>query len=447
MERTRDELRGNMVMSSGEIDYIDVAENIRLARADVIEALDQFVRIGDFGMLALYKAPDQDVHWLDENGDGTILTTTQQEILSLTPDMEIGPNDTSILLSGKISNSRNQIQEAFVVTVIDGVPQVAEQQIIVQSNEQNKLFSFSSQLAGTYPAGTVVSFNFYAIQGGNLSLGGPINPTRVRMTKAQAAPVIANVDAQLAILIKLIENKADTEYVDKVIINTFSGTAEPIAMLGKNGDIYKRYPSDTPVSIMDEVSYANFDENNMFEIFYDALSLDLWQAKIHYAMNVLLLKYGANGTPDEHAYTLQIGNGTIYDLTVYGKNSVSVTLLIPPTASADMRSITTSTNIKIMSKQLTGQFNDYQKYDNKWFPNVVPFSRTTSTADFAHTHPTRDELTAIFDSEEHHDFAHPHDFFVNNSQGFFIVRYIPNGDTDIAGTNYKFYYESLTEAT
>ena len=266
------------------------------------------------------------------------------------------------------------------------------------------------------------------------------------MTNAEKALIVADNFA-LSLMGKALEDKADIEYVGKVIINTFSGTTVPETILGKDGDIYKRYPSDTPVMVMDETSYADFNENELFEIFYDGTSPNLWQAKVHYTMNVLILKYGTNGSPEEHDYTLQIGNGTVYDLSVYSKNSASIMLFIPPTASNDLRSITTATNIRIASKQLTGRFSDYQKYNNLWFPNVVPFSRITSTVDFAHNSPTKTELVAIFDAEEHHDWAHAHDFFVNNAHGYYLVRYVPNGDTDMNGINYEFFFEALSKAT
>jgi len=190
MARTRDELRGNDVMASGEIDYVNVAENIRLAKADVVEAIDQFIRIGDYGMLTLYKAPDQDVHWFDENENLIDLTTSEQKILSLTPDMELTPDDTSIIVSGRIDNTTNQDRTAYVVIKVDGSQVGPTVEIELLQEETGKIFSINGSITQTYPADTVVSIDIYASSNNALQLNGVTSSAKMRITKAQAAPVI-----------------------------------------------------------------------------------------------------------------------------------------------------------------------------------------------------------------------------------------------------------------
>ena len=218
-ELTRDELRGNDVMASGTIDYANIKENIRLIPADVPEAIDQFLRITDYGFLSLYKAPDQDVHWEDTNSDEVVLTTSQQEIVSVTPNLELNPNDTSIQVSGEISNSKNQIQYAYIQVLLDGVEHGLPREIQMESNQKDRIFAFSTQLVNTYPANTVVSVNIYADQNGNLTLGDILTPVRLKITKAQAAPVIMQVGLTENITLGHGSNAKTLHIVDGRIIN------------------------------------------------------------------------------------------------------------------------------------------------------------------------------------------------------------------------------------
>ena len=246
---------------------------------------------------------------------------------------------------------------------------------------------------------------------------------------------------------KMVLEGATISYVDSVIINTFSGTGVPPTTLGKDGDIFKSFPSETPEIVMNELSSGNYDANDLFEVFYDLGSDDLWQIKISYTLGVILLKYGSNGTPDENGYTMQIGSGTVYDLHLYSSNVQAITLKFPVSANTDVQSITTATNIKISSKKLTGKVVDYLKYNSVWFENALPFARPTATTDFIHHSPDKSEIITAFNSIDHHDFAHQHDFYIKNNQGEFLVHYHPNGDTDESGVNYKFYIDTLDEVT
>lgn len=244
---------------------------------------------------------------------------------------------------------------------------------------------------------------------------------------------------------KIVSEGATLAFVNSVIINTFLGSGTPPETLGKDGDIFKSFPGAAPVVVMDELSDGNYDANNLFEVFYDLGADDLWQVKIGYSLGVVLLKYGANGTPNEHEYTIQIGSGTIYDAYLYSRNSEAITLKFPVAANADIQSITTSTNIKISSKRLSGKIVDFVKYSGVWFENVLPFARPTATTDFIHHTPDKLEIIAAFNSIAQHDFSHQHDFYIKNNQGEFLVHYHPNGDTDESGINYKFYIDVLDE--
>ena len=256
----------------------------------------------------------------------------------------------------------------------------------------------------------------------------------------------ANVRAAFEVIIGAVGSTfASTQYVDSVIINTFTGTAEPANSLGKENDIYKRYPGDSPTVVMDGASVENYDADDLFEVFFNLGADDLWQVKVMASLGIVLLKYGSDGTPDQHDYTMQIGNGVVHDMYLYSSNSQAITLKYPVAANAEIASITTATNIKISSKALSGQFQDYTKYDGEWFP-TIPYSRVEVDKEFDTDVPTSLELVIAFGMADHHDFKHNHKFYVKNSHGLYVITYRANGDVDISGTNYRLYWEKLVES-
>ena len=269
------------------------------------------------------------------------------------------------------------------------------------------------------------------------------NDIHAKLPDNNSGQITPNILRQAFDLLRA-DDTASIEYVDGVIINTFSGTVEPNIALGKEGDIYKRYPSDTPVVVMDEASNAGYDANGTFYVFDDPSSTDLTRVLIGASVSALVLIYGANGAPDEHDYQLQIGSGTVHDLTVIGGNATSVQLSYDAAAAIDVAGITTSSNVRIASAQLTGKFQDYTKYSGAWFP-TIPYSRTEVTTAFSVETPSKVEMVIAFNEADHHDWQHDHKFYVNNAHGLYIITYRSNGDTNDAGTNYKFYWEKLVE--
>ena len=237
----------------------------------------------------------------------------------------------------------------------------------------------------------------------------------------------------------------DAKELNEAVISTFSGTDEPLPSLGKEMDVYKRYPSDTPVVVMDEAAYEGYDANRIFYAFIDNNTEGLQKIGFSVTAGALILFYGSDGMPDEHDYKLQIDSGTIHDLTVATSNGALLMLDYPPAAVIDVSGITDQSNIRIASAQLSGKFQDYVKYSDLWFP-TIPYSRVEVTHPFDNATPTLIELTIGFGLAEHHDWAHDHKFYIKNSHGLYIITYRANGDTAIGGTNYRFYWELLTEA-
>ena len=178
-------------LGSGELDNIALTENIQfLSATEAHEGM--FMRIGTGGLISLYKAPNQDVEWVDTDVTEFGLTTSSQEVLSIVIDQEIiGNTNGSFSISGIVSNSRNQVQTLDITVKDDGVV-LGVGHIELSANEASKPFIFSGIIEPTIASGSVITVEFGGSD--NLTLNGTSNATKLQIIKAQAAPVTMSVD-------------------------------------------------------------------------------------------------------------------------------------------------------------------------------------------------------------------------------------------------------------
>ncbi len=179
-------------MGSGELDNIAITENIQFLVTTASEE-GMFMRIGANGLISLYRAPDQDVHWIDTDTTEFNVTNLEQEVLSVVIDEEIiGDSNGSFSISGIVSNNRNQIQTLDITVKDDGVI-TGVGHIELAANESAKPFIFSGVITDTIANGSLITVEF----GGSdfLTLNGTSTPTKIEITKAQSAPVVMSVDS------------------------------------------------------------------------------------------------------------------------------------------------------------------------------------------------------------------------------------------------------------
>ncbi len=177
----------NEFLVSGEAQDIVVAGNIGYLQVQDVSYDGMFQRV-EGGITSLYKAKDQDVHWEDTDTTEVALTTSAQEVLSVAIDQEMTVDDGSFVIAGQVSNSKNQDQVMTIVVKDDGA-QVATGTVDLLSEETGKLFAFSGGLSGNIASGSVVTVEFSGNQNGNLTLNGTAVATKIKLTKAMAAPV------------------------------------------------------------------------------------------------------------------------------------------------------------------------------------------------------------------------------------------------------------------
>lgn len=180
----------NEYLTSGEVLDLHIASNIKYdAVADPVYK-NMFLRIGDEGWTSLYRAPDQDIIWRDTNSLSVPIGIITTEILGVTITEDIGPTDSTYMVSGSLSNTRNQTRIVTLEMRVNGTPD-GSQDIILGASELNKTFVLSNVIANTHLSGSVITVWMSTTADGDVTLNGDLQVTVLEITKAQAAPVVA----------------------------------------------------------------------------------------------------------------------------------------------------------------------------------------------------------------------------------------------------------------
>ncbi len=175
---------------SGEIDNMVIAEQLGFVSATDPSYDGMFLRLQG-GVVYGYRAPDEDTHWTDTDATDILLTTTPVEVLAITVDEDLTPDNGSYAISGQIDNARNQELTVDVTIKDDGV-QVGVGNITLQANEKGKNFVFAGSLNNNIASGSVITVEFDGSQSDQLTLKGTVINTKIELTLAGGSPVAAN---------------------------------------------------------------------------------------------------------------------------------------------------------------------------------------------------------------------------------------------------------------
>jgi len=173
-------------LESGEANNIIMAGNIKFNVVEDPAYDNMFMRV-DGGVVSLYRAPDQDVHWTDADTANIAMTTSPVELLSIAPDQELVSADSGYKILGRLDNTVNQIRTVIITILYDAVPQ-GTVNIELDKEQTNVPISYMGLIQTPVPAGTVISVTFEA-SGIGVDLRGDAVATSIKVTKAQAAPV------------------------------------------------------------------------------------------------------------------------------------------------------------------------------------------------------------------------------------------------------------------
>ena len=178
-------------LESGEANNIILGGNIKFNVVEDPAYDNMFMRV-DGGVVSLYRAPDQDVHWTDADTANIAMTTSPVELLSIAPDQELVSADSGYKILGRLDNTVNQIRTVIITILYDAVPQ-GTVNIELDKEQTNVPISYMGLVQTPVPAGTVISVTFEA-SGIGVDLRGDAVATSIKVTKAQSAPVVMSVN-------------------------------------------------------------------------------------------------------------------------------------------------------------------------------------------------------------------------------------------------------------
>ena len=180
-------------LASGEVDNIVIDGNIGYPKLQGAEYDNMFLRLAG-GQQSLYRAQDQDIHWVDTSNTLVTLTTTEQIILTtLAIDEEIlaADKDGSFYLICKLTNTKNTTEDTLINIYDDGVL-IGTTTLSLARDEKDKNVSFSGLTESDIASGSVITVGF---TGDGVELQGDVYLTKFQLTKAKAAPVIMGVES------------------------------------------------------------------------------------------------------------------------------------------------------------------------------------------------------------------------------------------------------------
>ena len=263
---------------------------------------------------------------------------------------------------------------------------------------------------------------------------------------------ITTLNGEMDIVNEEIPSLAKKTYVDKSIVNTYSGSTTPLSTLGKNNDRYREFPATASQEVFKEDSAEPYDstyfvpfEDNSVPTGVEYLGISPFERTIEI--------WFIEADTDMDNMTFSVG-GTNVPVTVQASSSHSITLAYLTASDTIIQGITTSTELIGNASVLTGKYTDFIKYDGKWIEHQY-FSRPTITVlDTAMSSPVTkaEAIAALKDIPYWEDlpkyWGSDHDFYMVNTTGdeLALVKYRSNGDTTEAGTNKKLWVQSLTEA-
>jgi len=173
------------ILASGDIDELVVGEQLGLSAADSAEFEGAYLRVGAGGIVYYYQMPDTDTTWIDTDNTDIALTTTENSVLSTTPDQDVTTADGSYTVEGKLANTAPQDRVVTISVYVAGVF-ANSMDVNVARNDLDRIFLVSGNLANDIPSGSLVEVRFVVDVTGSVTLKGTETLTKATLTKAAA---------------------------------------------------------------------------------------------------------------------------------------------------------------------------------------------------------------------------------------------------------------------
>ena len=179
----------NEYAASGEGQSLSLAAQLQYLSASASADEGMFLRIGASGFTSLYRAPDQDVHWVGTSNALQLLGSTDVIICTAIIDQDLTPADSFFEFTCQVDNNDSPSRDV-VFTIKDDGAANNTRVVALNGSEQGKIVVFAGGFATTYVSGSTVTVEARTI-GSNLEIRGDVAVSKMTLTKAQSAPVMA----------------------------------------------------------------------------------------------------------------------------------------------------------------------------------------------------------------------------------------------------------------
>jgi len=145
-----------------------------------------FLRANDEGLVYGHRVPSQDIEWVAQNVNSLTITSTPQQILSITIDDDLTPEKGSWVLTGRIDNSSKRDKDLTITIKVDGSV-VRQNTVTIEKDTTGFPLTSWGGISNTVPAGSEVILELSCTS--DVELRGDLTPTAIKLVEAQVAPI------------------------------------------------------------------------------------------------------------------------------------------------------------------------------------------------------------------------------------------------------------------
>jgi hypothetical protein len=166
----------NQVAEAGhEVEILTVGQNIQYLSANTPFSEKLLTRVGHGGAGVFYRQNNDDKEWEETNSNSVPINMSEIELLTLTPNEKLKPEDTSYAFYCKLDNVTNSDRIVTFKVYDDGVL-IAEKQIPVFAGQLLKQVVISGGIAGVIASGSNLVIKAFADVSGAIVMRGDVDP-------------------------------------------------------------------------------------------------------------------------------------------------------------------------------------------------------------------------------------------------------------------------------
>jgi hypothetical protein len=166
-----------------------------------------------------------------------------------------------------------------------------------------------------------------------------------------------------------LDSKASIDYVNNAMLSIFTGDTVPPSTLGKTGDMYHQFATNT-ITIMKSGASVEDYSDTYTELYYDSTSTDIVAIGINPAKRTVYIDFGSNSSAHVSNIILKL-NGVDIALAVKSQNNANIVCTYSAGFDSNIQSIVTGQPFELRAEELSNRELDYTKFNDTWYLTPV----------------------------------------------------------------------------